>query len=985
MLPVRITLISYFLTILCVLVSMSIDAQQPHPTFINYTSDDGLPSSEVHCAFQDSKGYMWFGTDNGLSRFDGYEFRNYSAAEGLIDPVVFDLMEDQIGRLWVLTMSGQIFIMEENYLNEFWGNSIVRDFSGQSYRSDNFRFNHLWNELYVSFKRLGFLKFDLDVRCHEHIMTNEYAHMFIDSAGIKLASDFNPQNGTVVPYNEFAPIVIITDSTRIKIRRLKINQNSIGTETFISTPIDRIISQTHGVIYFIHNSEIVESFEIENYISDILKIDDNLWTGYQGSKGLVIYDNLKEIKDSRKEGILTGVFVSSIFEDKQHGIWVTTIEDGLYYIPNKEIVVYNSKIGFSDDFIKSISIRSENEIYVCTWREDFHLLNHRENSITQNFSNPKKKGFNYDIYYDSLTTKLLIGSALARVNTKDSEIYDFIDDDNPDGYGLTKFSSNRKNNKLLANSISRLFEIDIYGDSLTSSLYVAEHDARRILDSNYDLLGNAWASRVDGLYKWIDGKIVRPYDLDSILYHRVEAIEFMSDGQIVLGTKGNGVIIGYQKGETEKITTREGLTANNIENIHIDSLDQIWVGTLNGLNRITLTSDGPMVKVYTKKHGLPSNEITKVRSQPGIVWVATNKGLCKLTDESISSSTIVPILSSFHVNGKLINLGSSIDLDHDQKNIQIDFVALDFRAQGDINYRYRLNRLDDWQFTNQTRINLSNLAPEVYTFEVQAQNEDQLWSPSAKLEFTITAPFWEQTWFFLILFGILLLLAYLYYRRRVSKLSKELETQSLLIDLERSALQAQMNPHFIFNVLNSIQSAISQDDNANASLILSKFAKLVRTTLNNTRAETITLEEELRYINSYLHLEKNRFKEKFKYELTCDKLIDSYNILLPPMLTQPFVENAIKHGMRDNNEGLIKIHYHINDADLLVSIFDNGKAIVNTNDTNRKYEPLGVKITNQRLAIINNTSDIDSFFTVNHHKSTDGHHIGKTITLRIKI
>ena len=107
-------------------------------------------------------------------------------------------------------------------------------------------------------------------------------------------------------------------------------------------------------------------------------------------------------------------------------------------------------------------------------------------------------------------------------------------------------------------------------------------------------------------------------------------------------------------------------------------------------------------------------------------------------------------------------------------------------------------------------------------------------------------------------------------------MSKEMKTKEQLIDLERSALQAQMNPHFIFNILNSIQSAIAEEDSNKATLLLARFAKLVRTTLNNTRAKTISLDEEMRYIDSYLHLEKIRFKAKFDYELNCDKSLDGF-------------------------------------------------------------------------------------------------------------
>ena len=213
-----------------------------------------------------------------------------------------------------------------------------------------------------------------------------------------------------------------------------------------------------------------------------------------------------------------------------------------------------------------------------------------------------------------------------------------------------------------------------------------------------------------------------------------------------------------------------------------------------------------------------------------------------------------------------------------------------------------------------------------YFFEVQAQNENGIWSDSLKLHFTVL-PFWFETWWFRSSLALAVLVTgFLFYKKRIKNIKKEYDIALQINDLERSALATQMNPHFIFNCLNSIQLLIQRGEKNEAMTYLSRFAKMVRFTLESTRRGKVTIDEEVEALTNYLALEKLRFKEELDFTIIVDESVDSFSTEIPAMLIQPFVENALKHGF-DSLEQAAKlaIHFTAENTFLNIEIQDNGR------------------------------------------------------------
>jgi len=297
-------------------------------------------------------------------------------------------------------------------------------------------------------------------------------------------------------------------------------------------------------------------------------------------------------------------------------------------------------------------------------------------------------------------------------------------------------------------------------------------------------------------------------------------------------------------------------------------------------------------------------------------------------------------------------------LNHNQNFIEISFVALNFKRNKPIQYFYKLEGVDkEWQKTEDLSVRYALLPPGSYKFKVQAINSFGKYSAEpASITFSIKKAL-RQTVLFkvaIILISLLIasVLAFTILRIKIAEIRKRNDLESELNKYRQKALSAQMNPHFIFNSLNSIQSYILKNDLIKSSEYLSKFGNLMRRVLNNSQNSAITLDEELDALKLYIDLELTRFKNSFSYQLIIDNNININEVKVPPLILQPFVENAIHHGLRQKDGAKeLKVRLLKKDDRIKIHIEDNGIGLeeskqVNKNKKNRSY---GTYITNKRL------------------------------------
>ncbi|HXO75729.1 MAG TPA: histidine kinase, partial [Puia sp.] len=369
---------------------------------------------------------------------------------------------------------------------------------------------------------------------------------------------------------------------------------------------------------------------------------------------------------------------------------------------------------------------------------------------------------------------------------------------------------------------------------------------------------------------------------------------------------------------------------------------------------------------YTSQDGLGSDIVNVIFADRSTLYVGTPAGLSFFDETKIdlSEGCRLYLLSVVNSGKERIGDTSGLMLPYTDKSIRLEFAGISYRSVGGISYRYRLMGLDtSWRTTKEAFLEYPTLPSGRYELQLQAFNKFGVSSALLSLHFGVVTPFWQATWFYGLILAAFLLLTWLFVSLRIAHIrNREKEKEQLsqrMMEMEHTALQAQMNPHFIFNCLNSIQQYIFDQDIFAANKYISGFAKLIRATLQNSSKPFISLPDEISYLSGYLSLEKLRFKEKMDYSIEVDQEINDEVYIIPPMLIQPYVENSMRHGLRHKAEGkgFITIKFRKAGDRLYVTVEDNGigrkKAGSFKTREHIEYQSKGMSLTADRIRMMN--------------------------------
>ncbi|MFT7114218.1 MAG: hypothetical protein ACI8P7_001001 [Candidatus Azotimanducaceae bacterium] len=325
-------------------------------------------------------------------------------------------------------------------------------------------------------------------------------------------------------------------------------------------------------------------------------------------------------------------------------------------------------------------------------------------------------------------------------------------------------------------------------------------------------------------------------------------------------------------------------------------------------------------------------------------------------DDSIAPNIVI---NKITVNDSLINhLKPAIALKHYWNDFEISYGAIRFRNRDKIKYRFRFHAEEKWTYTFEDKILTHDLMPGGYRFEVQAGMQHVYWSKkSAIYAFEVLPPYWETWWFRSLISAFIVISISILIIWRFNVLKQTFLLNKTLDKVKQQMLNAQMNPHFLFNSLSSLQRYILESDTENGQLYLEKFSRLIRNVFEHSQEERISLDDELEAILTYMDLEKIRMNGRFDYKLEMDASVNSRDILIPPLLIQPFLENAILHGLQSlQQDGLITIVIKKDRSKLMIIITDNG--IGRSKSKNIKlqkgsvHNSKGLTLTKQRLNLM---------------------------------
>ena len=364
--------------------------------------------------------------------------------------------------------------------------------------------------------------------------------------------------------------------------------------------------------------------------------------------------------------------------------------------------------------------------------------------------------------------------------------------------------------------------------------------------------------------------------------------------------------------------------------------------------------------------------------------------------ETINHTAPLIYIIEVTVNEQPIELKNKYQLEYDENNIKIDFVGIAFRSAKKFQYKYRLLGLsEEWIFIESATnfVRFTSLPSGKYTFELKAINEDGIESETiARISIQIATPFWLQWWFFIIiLLAIIGATSGIFIYRIRNERKRSLILQELR-GSQLTALKAQMNPHFIFNALNSIQEFILLNEKRLANSYLGKFADLMRLMLDMSNKDWVSLEEELRALQLYLELEALRFEESFSYDMQIINEMDLEEITIPPMIIQPHVENAIKHGLlhkKENRKMWLRIKLLETDSLLYCEVEDNGvgrqKSAQLQLHHSKNHESFATGATQRRLELLNYTRSKNINVDIIDLESSEKKPLGTKVIMNIPV
>ena len=426
---------------------------------------------------------------------------------------------------------------------------------------------------------------------------------------------------------------------------------------------------------------------------------------------------------------------------------------------------------------------------------------------------------------------------------------------------------------------------------------------------------------------------------------QLRQIEIDLNGNLWLGSTSKGIFKYAPETQTGvSYSVKDGLTSNFIQSLKYDkSFNCIWVGTINGITKVELDTESTikMIREFKIENILECNVNSIYCDKDDGVFIGVGDYLYNYNPKNDVPNTNIPIVRLENI--QLFNrdfdysiyttemdsdfLPKDLVLPFDKNHLTFNFYGIELNQPKNVTYSIKLEGFDkEWSESKNNRsVTYNNLPPNSYVIKIKAKNSDGLWSSVFKYSFLVDSPFYKKYWFILsgmFLFG---LIVFTFVKKRIKKIKGQAEIEKNIAQLELKALRAQMNPHFIFNIMNNIQNLVVTQQANKAIQLLGDFAKLIRSILDISSDKTIVLSKEIEFLKTYIELDLTQYPNKYDYEFNFSDNIDEDNLLIPPILIQPFVENAILHGlMHRENFGLLKISFSQTKTSLICVVEDNG-------------------------------------------------------------
>lgn len=899
--------------------------------YVHLTTKDGLPTNNVYGVSFDKKGFAWMCTTNGVARFDGYNFKHFGPSNGLASNDTWILYEDSKGRLWCRSYGRHISYIQDNKAHKVYNPypealtiNMFFEEKGTVYLTESRANSNRYPNFYIIKNDTLFKEF----------VPNEARYTaFLE----KNAIDYLYFRARNLIYLEKGTEQIYLDAQLKKINSYSANLPPYLSRRFLYNPFinksgwffwheDQLYRQDEWGVQSIKLdpkffnptlSRGIQTFKSGNnlVISDgrgaVLKLDSNL----------TIIDSFYYNNDSRFSGYTNPNI------DEQGNIWISTLSNGILFLPRSKRIVSTYKLRNRDNVKVPNIIREINgKIYVGGLNGSLFEYNRNKTSclISNQIISPAK--VNEIVLWQN---ELVVSSY---------KIYSYHHK-SVSAFHLLRLEKSLKENikSLTSYKDSLLFYsngLGVFWQGVDQNSLPKQIFDQRAYALQFQKNKGVWMGCTDGLYfydQYLDSSFaVKPKSLSGLEDKdlNVEILKlYLQENTLWIGTNGAG-LWKYDIDKKELRSMRDKMPCLSVTDIQYGKQDSLlWVGSKNGVFGYSAQKDSVYYH-FTSLNTLGTNEVNCIYPKGDTLLVGTANGISEIPILAYSEIQAKPRMQvlTFQANFKYQNIDSPLVFANDENNIRITFSSLEYHLGKEAEYAFRIHEDKPWQTIRRNELEFNSLKAGEYTFEIYARNDP---NQIVSIPFEIKPPFYQTLWFMMLCLFLLGAIVYYIYKWRVKQLKEQTQIESdyskRIADLKLHALQSQMNPHFIFNALGSIQ--YFQRENVElADEYLGKFARLMRLFLESSKRKFTSVQEEKELIELYLQLEKVRLGDKLSYVINIDSNIDPEADEVPTMILQPFIENAVNHGIfHKTTNGNLKIDISkLNDEIIKIIIEDDG-------------------------------------------------------------
>jgi ligand-binding sensor domain-containing protein/two-component sensor histidine kinase len=1031
--------------ILVLVESASSIAQYKFERPVLLNTEHGLPSNSIRGIKKGPDGFLWIATSDGLCRYDGNVVKQYkhdAQKNSIKNNNIYAVLplKDEV---WTGHNEGiSVLCLKTNQFRHY---QLVKN-KESNYSEYEKRVSFLLDDnkdnIWIGTRQTGVWKYNRKSKKFNHFPTNKLPveEPFIGNAEHILSVENSLFNDSITWAGTIAGLIEvnkISGKTNLYTFLFEDKKYQVAVNAF-----RRLYQHDDGLLYagswnagvniYDPKTKILKPLPVKNSIAKKIltsaidrfyKHNPNQFWITCGS-GLILYDIVKQDAVFVKENVQNEEkFYGVQYIDERNRVWNYNISGIQFFDPLlQQFSIYPYGHIFGTDWAFTFYIASvfKDQVYVLprnadgfyifdkehkTWkRSPFFAYKEGKKLVVRGMA--KQKNGELIISSDSGLFKYNpVTQKLAKIKIesplKFNRWNEIVLDKNEnlwisaDGEGLLFW--NRKQNKF------QLFKEEIYGKLSQKVDYLR--------NLYCDINNNIWFTRELGY-----GVVINSSDtIHNFLYGKASrgilpfVIAFAEDkkGRIWMSsTKG---LIGFvdvntpQKGLQHIITLSEKGLEGYAFKLVADTSGNVWGITKNRL--FSINKDDLSVKHFPFQYGsinpeffhfsvLPANEL--------VFGGRSNITLVNPEELQINDEKPIPYILNVQVLDKpeqKVLANNILNLKYKEKNLSINFSALAFTMGKNVRFRYKLEGLHDWiEAWDRRFVNYTNLKGGNYLFQLQAANADQDWNEQiAELPIHIDIPWFQSTWFYLIAISLVVTIIYMSYRYRINQIRKKeklkTEYEKQLANVEMRALLAQMNPHFLFNSLNSIDSYIIKNQSKKASEYLNNFARLIRLILQNSKSNFITLKDEIETLDLYLQMESLRFRNRFIYKIHIDPSLKTEEIQIPPLIIQPYVENAIWHGIMHQQKevkGKIDIYISVKNNTLTCVVQDNGigrqKAMeLSAQSSGPKKRSMGMQITRDRIEMINKIHNRFTTIEITDLKDEKQNAVGTKVQLEVPI